>query len=255
MLSTQHRDILRLALPASAEAVIQLLFNFLAQLIVATLGATAVAAVGFSNNVTMLGVFTLGTLGAGAGILVARAHGARDPRAVARTASLAFVLAALVTGVLAGAVAGFAQSVLAVLGAPDELARAATPFFQVALFSVPLIVLSAVASSVLRSLEQPRLPMFATLAAAVVNVMLGYALVHGLGGLPRLGLVGAAWAALAGQAVRITLLLWVLYGRRGLLHWVWPDLTLSGGRQVRELLSLSLPLAATQLAWSGGNLL
>ncbi|AFZ67680.1 MATE family efflux transporter [Deinococcus peraridilitoris] len=249
------RNVLRLALPASFEAVIQLVFNFLAQLIVATLGATAVAAVGFSNNVTLLGVFTLGTLGAGAGILVARAYGARDHATIRRVTSTALVVAATVTLALALGVAAFAQSVLGALGAPEELSETAAPFFQVALFAVPLIVVSVVAGSVLRSLERPRIPMFATLAAAALNVALGYGLVHGVSGLPRLGLAGAAWGALAGQGLRVCWLLWVLYGRSGLMRWAWPKPDAAGWRQLRELLHLSLPLAATQLAWSGGNLL
>ncbi|WP_216318875.1 MATE family efflux transporter [Deinococcus aestuarii] len=255
MFSPHLRDILRLALPASAEAVIQLLFNFLAQLIVASLGATAVAAVGFSNNVTLIAIFTLATLGTGAGILVARARGAGDREAVARTTGTALLLASAVTLALVLVLSVFARPVLGGLGAPAELAETATPFFQVALLGVPLIVLSVVAGSVMRSLEQPRVPMFATLVAAAVNVAVGYALVRGVAGLPRLGLVGAAWGALAGQVLRVVLLGAFLYGPRGLVPWGWSGVGARGRALVGELLHLSLPLAATQLAWSGGNLL
>lgn len=255
MLGAHLRDILRLALPASFEAVIQLLFNFLAQLIVATLGATAVAAVGFSNNVTMMAIFTLATLGSGAGILVARAYGAGDREAVARTAGTALLLCAAVTFVLVAVLHTFARPVLAALGAPADLSEAATPFFQVALLGVPLIVLSVVAGNVLRSLERPRIPMVATFFAAAVNVAVGYALVRGFAGFPRLGLVGAAWGALAGQALRVVLLGWFLYGPRGVIAPAWSGLGRGGRVLIGELLNLSLPLAATQLAWSGGNLL
>lgn len=249
------RDILRLALPASFEAVIQLVFNFLSQLIVASLGTLAVAAVGFSNNVTLMAVFTLGTLGSGAGILVARAYGAGDHRSVAGTASLALVLTTVVATVLSVTAAGFAQPLLELLGAPRDLSSAATPFFRIAALTVPLITLSIVAGSVLRSLERPRVPLVTTLIAALVNVVAGYALVRGVGGLPSLGLVGAAWGALIGQVVRVALLAVALYGPRGVLPWVNPLRALRGLGPLRELLNLSLPLAATQLAWSGGNLL
>ncbi|WP_045235019.1 MATE family efflux transporter [Deinococcus pimensis] len=255
MSSAHLRDILRLALPASFEAVVQLAFNFLAQLIVAGLGATAVAAVGFSNNVTLMGVFTLGTIGSGAGILVARAYGAGDHKGVARVASLAFTLAAVLTLGLATLAAVFARPLLGVLGAPQDLVEAAAPFFRVAALTVPLIVLSVVAGGVLRSLEKPRVPMLTTMVAAVVNVAVGYALVKGALGLPALGLVGAAWGALAGQLVRVGLLWWVTYGTLGSLRWSPPPLGRAALVPLRELAHLSLPLAATQLAWSGGNLL
>ncbi|SMB92629.1 MATE family efflux transporter [Deinococcus hopiensis] len=255
MFSSHLRDVLRLALPASLEAFVQLLFNFLAQLIVASLGATAVAAVGLSNNVTLMAIFTLGTLGSGAGILVARAYGAGDRDAVARTTGTALLLAGAVTLVLTLTLHTFARPLLALLGAPAELEQAARPFFQVALLGVPLIVLSVVMGSVLRSLERPRVPMAATILAAAVNVALGYALVRGLAGFPRLGLVGAAWGALGGQALRVALLLGFLYGPRRFVRPAWLGLSAQGRVLTAELLRLSLPLAATQLAWSGGNLL
>lgn len=68
-------------------------------------------------------------------------------------------------------------------------------------------------------------------------------------------MAGAAWGALAGQALRVALLGWFLYGPRGVIAPAWSGLGQGGRVLTHELLHLSLPLAATQLAWSGANLL
>jgi Na+-driven multidrug efflux pump len=47
---SSYREILRVAIPISFESLLQASFNFIGQIIVGVLGATAVAAVGLSNS-------------------------------------------------------------------------------------------------------------------------------------------------------------------------------------------------------------
>ena len=62
-------------MPVSLEFVLMLVLNFVNQVVVGALGATAIAAVGFANSLVFILVLTLGALGASVSILVARAHG------------------------------------------------------------------------------------------------------------------------------------------------------------------------------------
>ena len=68
-----RREIARIAVPVSAEFVLTLVLNVVNQVVVGTLGATAIAAVGFANSLTMILILTLGAVGASVSILVARA--------------------------------------------------------------------------------------------------------------------------------------------------------------------------------------
>ncbi|MFD1730654.1 MATE family efflux transporter [Deinococcus malanensis] len=80
--------------------VIQLVLTFVNQVIVGTLGAVAVAAVGLTGSLSFLFFITLGALGSGTSILVARRAGANDPAGVNHTLTLALVFSAVVAGVL-----------------------------------------------------------------------------------------------------------------------------------------------------------
>ena len=73
---TPRREIAQIAVPVSAEFVLRLVLNFANQVVVGTLGATAIAAVGFANSLSFILIITLGCLGTSVSILVARAFGA-----------------------------------------------------------------------------------------------------------------------------------------------------------------------------------
>ena len=74
-----------IAVPVSLEMVLQLVLTFVNQVIVGTLGAVAVAAVGLSGSVSFMFFVTLGALGSGTSILVARRAGAGDQAGVNST--------------------------------------------------------------------------------------------------------------------------------------------------------------------------
>ena len=83
------REIRAIAVPVSLEMVIQLLLTFVNQVIVASLGAVAVAAVGLTGSLTFMFFVTLGALGSGTSILVARRAGAGDTAGVNHTVTVA----------------------------------------------------------------------------------------------------------------------------------------------------------------------
>ena len=87
---TPAREIARIAVPVSMEFVLMLVLNFVNQIVVGSLGATAIAAVGFSNSLTFILAVTLGCLGTSVSILVARAHGAGRRDALDHTVTTIF---------------------------------------------------------------------------------------------------------------------------------------------------------------------
>jgi Na+-driven multidrug efflux pump len=93
--SNSYREILRVALPISLEAVFQTSFSFIDQIIVGLLGSTAVAAVGLSNSISFIVVLLYSAIGTGSAVLVAQAYGRQDMNEVSRIAALGQILAAV----------------------------------------------------------------------------------------------------------------------------------------------------------------
>jgi len=86
-----QEKIFKVALPVSLEAVFQTALGFIDQIIVGTLGATAVAAVGLCNSISFIVMLLYSAIGTGAGVLVAQAFGRNDLNDVSKVAALSLV--------------------------------------------------------------------------------------------------------------------------------------------------------------------
>jgi putative MATE family efflux protein len=221
-------------------------------LIVGALGAAAIAAVGFANNLIAIGSLTLAMLGTGTAIMVAQAQGSGQTQRIARILSVALTIGTALSISLSLPLAALATPLLAGLGAGPEIMDAGRAYFQIVVLSLPLTVISAVVSAALRALGQARTPMIITMAAVILNTALGYIFVFGIGPFPALGVVGVAWATFAAQGGRAALLLGRLYGRRSQVRWDSPHGLAQWQGVSAALLRLTLPLTAKEIFWSGG---
>ncbi|MGY2892713.1 MATE family efflux transporter [Deinococcus sp. UYEF24] len=249
------REIARIAVPVSLEFVFTLVLNFVNQVVVGALGATAIAAVGFANSLVFIPVFTLGALGASVSILVARAYGAGRRGDMSTTVTAALVLAGLLTLAVSLPMALYAPHLLRLTGASAGVAAAGSAYLQLSALALTPTILGMVLSGVMRSLGHARSPMVATLITVLLNTLLAYGLVFGVGPLPALGVAGAGWATLATAVLKLGILLAQVYGPRPLAGWAWPQ-GAAGWRGVAgPLLVLAVPLGITEMAWSGGTFL
>ncbi|GAA5511931.1 putative FMN/FAD exporter YeeO [Deinococcus carri] len=246
------REIAAIAVPVSLEMVLQLVLTFVNQVVVGTLGAVAVAAVGLAGSVSFLFFVTLGALGSGTSILVARRAGAGDRAGVNGTLTVALALSVLLAGLATVPIILGAGNLLRLAGGAPEVTATALPYLRVSMLSLVPGVVGWILSGALRSLGHARTPMVATMITVVVESLAALGLVFGVGPLPELGVVGAAWALVLAQTLKALLLAALVYGPRHLAAFSLPA---SGTRRAvaTPLLTLSAPIALTEFLWSLGG--
>ena len=252
---TPGRSIANIALPVSIEFVLILVLNFANQIVVATLGDTAVAAVGFANSINLIFNMTLSAIGASVAILVARAFGAKREDQLNNVVSVALLTGTIIAAVFALPLVVWPSEALNLTGATSTVVAAGATYLAISMATVPLNVLSATFSGVLRSANHARSPMVATIATVAVNVPLSIALVFGWGPLPALGVAGAAWAGLITALAKAGVLWWQTFSHFHVARWelpaslqVWKDVTV-------PLYVLAAPIGVQTLFWTTGNFL
>ncbi|MDO4245951.1 MAG: MATE family efflux transporter [Deinococcus sp.] len=252
-LRTPNREIAELAIPVSLEMVIQLVLTFINQMIVGRLGEVAVAAVGLSGSLSFLFFVTLGAIGSGTSILIARRFGAGDTAGVNHTLSVTVVLSLVLGAVLTAPTMLGSGAILRLAGGAPDVTEAAIPYLRVVMLALVPGMLGWVLTGALRSLGRTRTPLVATILTVLLEVVLAYALVFGFGPLPELGLVGAAWAILFANVFKTLFLAYQIYGPRHLAAFALPR---GGwGSITGPLFAISAPLAFTEFAWSLGGFL
>ncbi|MBV1923108.1 MAG: MATE family efflux transporter [Flavobacteriaceae bacterium] len=102
-----------------------------------------------------------------------------------------------------------AEPLLSFMKQPEEVVKLAIPYLNlVAASLIPLIIFQAF-KQFSDGMSMTKYPMYATLLANVVNVILNYLFIFGKFGFPELGIVGAAIGTLASRVIMV-IYLWYL---------------------------------------------
>jgi len=213
------RSIFILAVPMVLEMVMESIFAVVDVFVVAHLGAEAVATVGLTESMmTMLYALAMG-LSIGAGAMVARRIGEKNPDEAAHTAAQVILFGAIVAAVLGVLGVVFAPKLLSVMGAsPGVLANSS--FTRIMLGGNISVVMLFLLNSVLRSAGDAAIAMRVLWLANAINILLCPTLVLGLGPVPALGIEGAAIATTIGRSIGVAFALSRLFrpGSRVELH-------------------------------------
>lgn len=232
---------IRLAWPVVLAEVGWMTMGVVDTLMVGSLGAAAIGAVGLASTLySMAAIFGMGLL-LGLDTLVSQSHGAGkhlDCRLwFVQGCVLALLLSLpimLVTGVLA--------HFLGRVGLDPSLSAPTSSYLRVALIStLPLLVFAA-CRRFLQGIGCVRPVMIALVSANLVNAAVNAVLIQGRFGFPALGVTGAAWATCFARLYMAAVLVIAIYWhepRRSLTALSWRLDT----RRMWRLIVLGLPAA------------
>lgn len=214
---TIRRRVLGLAGPVIGENLLETLLGIIDTLLVARLGAAAIAGVGSALQVMFFLIAALSALAVGSAVLVAQAVGAEDYRGARRLARQSLLWSLVLSLPLAVGGLLLSNSLIGLFGLEPQVARIGAEYLRVTMGTVVVLVALFIGGGVLRGAGDSRTPMLVTAIANVLNVALAYGLIYGHFGLPALGPVGSAWGTFLARSFALLLLIGALWrGRNGI---------------------------------------
>ncbi|CAH0161882.1 MULTISPECIES: MATE family efflux transporter [unclassified Pseudomonas] len=184
------------------------------------LGTQALAAVSGMFPVVFFFIALVIGLGAGAGVLIGQAWGAREPHLVKAIAGSTLLLGAMIGLVAAVLGSVFARPALQGLGTPGDVLDDAVAYAHVMMWILPSLLVFVLFTQLLRGVSDTLSPLLALMVSTCVGLALTPALILGWLGLPPMGIQSAAWAGLVGNLSAMGWLAWRLI-RKG--HPLAPD--------------------------------
>jgi putative MATE family efflux protein len=192
------RAIFILAVPMVLEQVMESVFAVVDVFVVAHLGADAVATVGLTESfMTILYALAIG-VSIGAGAMISRRIGEKDPEGAAHTAAQVLLFGFIVSIVLGALGALCASRLLALMGGSPGV-QANVAFTRIMLACNASVVMLFLVNAVLRSTGDAAIAMRVLWVANGINIILAPSLVLGLGPFPKLGIMGAAIGTTIGR--------------------------------------------------------
>ncbi|MBW2936498.1 MATE family efflux transporter [Aureisphaera sp. CAU 1614] len=198
----------KLATPVILGMLGHTLVAFVDNIMVGQLGTAELAAVSLGNSFMFIAM-SLG-IGFSTAItpLVAEADGEGN-LAYGKSSFKHGLFLCTVLGVALFLMVFFAKPLMYIMNQPEEVVELAMPYLTlVAISLIPLIVFQAF-KQCSDGLSMTKHPMYATIIANVVNVVLNYMFIFGKFGAPAMGVVGAAIGTLASRVVMLAYL-WYL---------------------------------------------
>jgi MATE family multidrug resistance protein len=208
---TEAGRLLALAVPLVVGLSASTLIGVTDTIMLAPLGSTALAAVSLTMSASVILYATIYGFISVVGVGIARGHGAGDSRAVSGAMRAGLKLGAAV-GIGGAALMALALPLLPFLDQPGEvLAILPGYWLAMAAFLVPFSIL-LVFKALFDSIDRPWTGVAVAFFGVGLNVPLNYALIHGVAGLPGLGLLGAGIASVLAET--IAAIVAALYWRR-----------------------------------------
>lgn len=234
---------IRLSVPVILGMLGHTFVAFADNIMVGQLGTAELAAVSLGNSF----VFIAMSLGIGFSTaitpLVAEADGAGN-KADGKSALKHGLVLCTVLGFSLFGIILLLKPIMYLMKQPPEVVELAMPYLDLVAFSlVPLIIFQAF-KQFSEGLSQTRYPMYATIIANVVNIVLNYLLIFGSFGFPKLGIVGAAVGTLASRVIMVIYIWFLLRGKKKFHDYVTGfNFKQIEKKVMRKIISLGFPSA------------
>ena len=213
-----YKKVFALALPIALQSLITIGVNMLDNIMVGSLGDTALSATSLANSfISVFQIFCMG-LGMGASVLVSRYWGMKlsaDNEATSLDASRALKQTVCLMLRLNVTLAAFFALVTLVMPGiimrtytdKEHIVAMGVSYFQYSVLTYFFVGISLVVTIVLRSVGQVLYPLVVSIVAFLVNLSANYILIFGKFGAPKLGVAGAALGTLIARIVECTLIM------------------------------------------------
>ncbi|MET0263759.1 MAG: MATE family efflux transporter [Rariglobus sp.] len=230
---TLNRAVLLLSVPMVLEMLMESFFAIGDVFWVSKLGKNAVAVIGLTESVmTLIYAVAIG-ISFAATAIVARRIGEKDPRRAAQAAGQIILLGVTISAGLGVVLGFFADDVLRLMGADDDIVQLGTGYARVMLGGNATVFLIFLINAVFRGAGDAVIAMRTLWLANAINIVLDPCLIFGWGPFPEMGVTGAGVATNIGRGIGVAYQLWHLTGKPGRVRVhladLKPDWSVMGG--------------------------
>lgn len=242
-----------IALPIILQNLMQSTVNMLDTLMVGQLGSVEIAAVGLGNQIYMLLNMVLFGISSGGAIFIAQFWGKKENSGIWKMEGVMFSFSMVIALIFTFASVFFPKFLIGLYSKDFHVIEIGARYLRIVAFSFPFFAMSFAFSMALRSTEHVKLPMVATMISLVLNAILNYLLIFGIGFFPSLGIVGAAIATCISRIVECFILFIVAYSKKYEVASSVKNLFSFTLFEVRKFIKIAFPVIINEAIWGLGT--
>lgn len=251
--SSFFKTVCALAVPVALQSMLQSSFSIIDQIMIGQLGSVSVAGVGLAGKFASIYSVVVSAVGAVAGIMISQYLGQKNRPAVRQSFYTNLLLGAGIAGIFTALCALFPGQIMGLYTGDPAAREAAAAYLAIVSGTFLPMAGATLLSTLLRCTDRPRLPLYASMASAVLNTGLNYVLIFGKFGLAPMGAQGAAIATVISQWANFLLMLLMTPRRDSVLSKPEGSDAAAAALNWKQYLSMLLPILVCEVVWSLGE--
>lgn len=256
-----YSKVIAIVLPIIIQNTISNVVSLLDNVMVGRVGTLEMSAVSIVNQ--LLFVFYLCVFGglAGAGIFATQYAGAHDDDGVRHCFRIKWLIAVAMLICAFAVFIVFPRQLIGIYLAegtnPQDLQLTLSfglDYLRVMLIGLIPFAVTQIYASTLREVGETRLPMIASIAAILINLVFNYFLIFGKFGFPKLGVIGAAVATVLSRYVELAIIMVYTHVKKeqfAFIQGAYRSLHIPS-RLLGDVFRRGMPLLVNEFFWSSG---
>ncbi|MBQ7779399.1 MAG: MATE family efflux transporter [Clostridia bacterium] len=245
-----YKTIVTLAVPISMQALVTFLVGFADNVMISSFGDAAVSGVLFGGQIQFLLQQLVFGLGSALMIMTAQYWGRGDLEPIRRLLGLVLRIGGAAALVMTALSFLMPRQLLGLFTDQAVSLDQGVAYLRILCWSFLFYVVSQILAFAMRSVETAFIGAVASVAALVVNVLLNWVLIFGVGPCPALGVRGAALATLIARGVECAVMVFYVFGKDQKLQMRLRDIFRSSGELLKQYLHYGIPVVAGDLVWA-----
>ncbi|MEG1924828.1 MAG: MATE family efflux transporter [Ruthenibacterium sp.] len=249
---SKHSDfsaVFYMAIPILAELLLRMLLGNVDQWMLSRYSPTAVAAVGNANQILNMGIIVLDMVCAATTIILSQFIGAKRTQEVQKLYTLSLAIVALLSVLMSAILVLTRFQFFRWMKIPTSLVPEAEVYLIIVGATLCFQGFFMAMSAVLRSHAMMKEIMIVSMLMNVVNVLGNFVLINGYGGLPRLGVAGAAISTALSRLIGAGVLLVMMTKRIG-IRFDWTLVRHPDCRLLKKIFHVGVPAAGDSISYT-----
>lgn len=258
---TFYEKVIAIVLPIIIQNTISNVVSLLDNVMVGRVGTLEMSAVSIVNQ--LLFVFMLCIFGglAGAGIFATQFAGAQDDDGVRHCFRIKWLIAVAMLMISFIVFLVFPRQLIGIYLAEgtslqdlNNTMNYGLQYLNIMLIGLLPFAVSQIYASTLREVGETRLPMIASIAAILVNLVFNYLLIFGKFGFPKMGVAGAAIATVLSRYVEMIIITVYTHARKAMFAFIcgaYRSIYVPA-KLLRDVFKRGMPLLVNEFFWSSG---
>ncbi|WP_297631137.1 MATE family efflux transporter [uncultured Clostridium sp.] len=246
------KTMITLAIPITLQCFITSSLNLVDNLMIGKLGESAIASVGLANQYFFIFMLALTGINAGASIFMSQYWGKKEKKEIKKVLGLDLTVGLIASFIFGLGAVAFAEVIMGILSNDIMVIELGARYLRIVAVSYIFTNITMGYSSALRSTEQPKIPMRASLLGVLVNAFLNWVFIFGNLGMPELGVEGAAIATVIARIVEMVYIILVVYIKKNIVSANIREMRDFDKVFVKKYFKTSTPTILNELVWSFG---